>query len=142
MRACSRWRRCSQGTIDDHERGVFARLLVRDAVRLLAREVVALDPLAHGPVEELEAGGDEPLDAPAVEPGEAGELFLVGEVERRDDEREHLRVLVPDPVARGRRQPELPAEPAQQLRRAGEPRAELVVGLVERGRLGQEESET
>jgi hypothetical protein len=97
--------------------------------------------LPHCQVEELQPRADEPLDRPAVEPREARELVVVGEVERGDDELEHLRVLVTQPVVLGRRKAELAAEAPQQLRVAAELVGEARVGRGRLDRLGEEQPE-
>ena len=93
-----------------------------------------------GNVEELEAGADEPLHAGAVEPRDSRELVVVGEVERGDEERQHLRVLDANAVVRGRRQAELATQPPEQVGRSVETRAQLLEGLEPGRGLGQEEA--
>jgi hypothetical protein len=73
---------------------VIRALSVDDRVALAVRQTPAGDAPAQGAVEELQPGSDEPLDGPAVQPREAGEVVVVGQVELRDDEREELGVLV------------------------------------------------
>ena len=73
-------------------------------------------PSAEPRGRRTEPGADEPLNRPAVEPREARELVVVGEVERGDDELQHLGVLVPQPVVlRGGN----PSSPPSLLRSAG-----------------------
>ncbi len=113
---------------------------VDEAISLGVREVESLDVLAHGDVEELQPGADEPLHASPVEAREARELVLVCEVERRDEEREDLGVLDPNAVVRGRGQPELAAQAPEQLGRPVETRPELFVRLEPGGGLRQEQA--
>ena len=84
-----------------------------------SRDLERRDPLPHREVEELEPGADEPLNRPAVEPREPREFVVVGEVERRDDQLEHLRVLGAHAVVLGRREAELAARAVAAGRASG-----------------------
>ena len=121
------------------ELGVRARALVDERVLLLVGEVEVRHLLPHEKVEELEPGADEPLDRPAVEPREARELVVLGQVEGRDDELQHLSVLVAEPIVLGRREAEFPAEPSQEVGIAAEVLGKPCVGRGRLDRLGQEE---
>src|SRR5687767_4317232 len=123
------------------ELGERAGPLVDGPVLLVVREVIeGRDPLANRPVEELETRGNEPLDATAVQPGEARQLVVFSQIELREDEREDLGVLGANPVVRRWRQTELRAEPPSELGRALESASQLLVRLREADGLGHEES--
>src|SRR5215218_436318 len=123
------------------ELGVRRGALVDELVLLLVREVEGCRPLPDGPVEELKAGRDEPLDAAAVETGEAREILVVGEIECRQHQRQHLRVLGAHPVILRRRHAELSGEPPHELGRAPETRRKLGIRRRRDFRLREEASE-
>jgi hypothetical protein len=124
-----------------HERGERRTMLVDRAVLVGVRKVEARDALPHRLVEELEPRRDEALHRAAVEPREARQLVVVGEVEHGHDRCQHLRVLGADAVVGGRRQPHLAVQPAQERGRAPDARRDALVRRRDLLRLGEEERE-
>jgi hypothetical protein len=66
---------------------------------------------------KLNAGGDEPLDAAAVETREARQVVVARQLECPQDEQQNLGILGADAVIGPRRDAELTAEPPHEFRR-------------------------